>query len=161
LVAPAALREPLLRLRRIQDLHPPALDQLVLADFIEGGHFERHLRRMRTVYREGADAVAESADTCGSGVLTVRPIHAGLHAVADLVGDVDARDVADRAWKRGIEVMPVSHYMARPPARDRSLVLGFGAVRPDVLARGMSELVEVVKSLPARPARRVSERATR
>jgi GntR family transcriptional regulator / MocR family aminotransferase len=159
LVAPAALRELLLRMRRIQDLHPPALDQLVLADFIEGGHFERHLRRMRAVYRERADAVAESAERCGSGLLTVRPIHAGLHAVADLVGDVDARDVAERACKRGIEVMPVSHYMPRPPARDRSLVLGFGAVRPEALARAMSELVAVVESAPSRRSRRVSERA--
>ena len=57
LIVPPDLRERLVAARAAADQHPPTLDQAVLADFIVGGHFERHLRRMRVVYRERLEAL--------------------------------------------------------------------------------------------------------
>src|SRR5262249_32943879 len=49
-VVPEELVEPLANLRTRLDGFSPALSQLVMACFMEEGHFSSHLRRMRSVY---------------------------------------------------------------------------------------------------------------
>lgn len=52
LILPPALVDVFLAARRFIDIHPPQLQQAVLAAFISEGHFGRHLRRMRNLYAE-------------------------------------------------------------------------------------------------------------
>jgi GntR family transcriptional regulator / MocR family aminotransferase len=145
LIVPVALQERLVAGRRAADQHPPVLDQAVLADFIIDGHFARHLRRMRTVYRERLEALAAAMDRVCDGVLRLRPVRTGLHAIADLDG-VDADRVAHEAITRGVEVTPLAAYFARPAKAPNGLVLGFAAVRPDVLRRGAERLAAAIEA---------------
>src|SRR5262249_59677130 len=112
--------------RRAADHHPPSLDQAVLADFIVEGHFARHLRRMRAAYRERLEALGAAAERFCRGRLRLRPVQAGLHAVADLDG-VDALRVSREAATRGVEATPLSAYFMGRTRRANSLVLGFRA----------------------------------
>ena len=61
MIVPPDLGERILAVRRVADVHPPMLDQAVLADFMLEGHFERHLRRMRATYRERLAAAIDAA----------------------------------------------------------------------------------------------------
>src|SRR6185503_8530681 len=85
-IVPPGLQAELLAARRAVDHHPPALDQAVLADFLAEGHFERHLRRVRSACRERLEALCAAARRSCGGVLRLRPVRTGLHAVADLDG---------------------------------------------------------------------------
>jgi GntR family transcriptional regulator/MocR family aminotransferase len=145
LIVPPDVRESLLAARRAADVNLPALDQAVLADFIAGGHFDRHLRRMRSVYRERLAALAAAAERFCPGELRLRPVRTGLHVVADLDG-VDAEDVFQEATQRGVEVTPLSSYFAAGASADNALVLGFAAVGPDELRRGMEELAAAIRA---------------
>ena len=60
LVIPADLVARFAAVREAMDIFPPALYQAVLTDFILEGHFARHLRRMRLLYRERRDALVEA-----------------------------------------------------------------------------------------------------
>jgi GntR family transcriptional regulator/MocR family aminotransferase len=145
-VAPPALCERLVAARRAgADPAPPFLEQAALADFMAEGHFARHLSRMRAVYRARLEALIEAVHRHGRGVLTLRPIRTGLHAVAELHG-VDDRRAADEALARGVEVMPLSAYRCGGVAGPGGLVLGFGAATPDQIARGMRELVAAIEA---------------
>ena len=118
LIVPPDLRDGLVAARAAADQHPPTLDQAVLADFIVDGHFARHLRRMRVVYQERLEALIAAAERCCGGVLRVRPVQTGLHALADLEG-VDAARVVKEAAARGVEVAPAAAYCATAPRRTR------------------------------------------
>jgi GntR family transcriptional regulator/MocR family aminotransferase len=142
LIVPADVHPRLVAARQAADVHPPTLDQLVLADFIEAGHFDRHLLRMRAAYRERVDALCDAAERFCGGALRVRPVQTGLHAVADLEG-ADADDVFREALKRGVEVMPLSSYAVASPVAN-ALVLGFGCATPDTLTRGMERLAAAI-----------------
>jgi GntR family transcriptional regulator/MocR family aminotransferase len=144
LIVPLGLSERFRAARRGGDLHPPALDQAVLADFMERGHFARHLRRMRSVYRERWEALQDAAVRHGGGALRVRPARTGLHLVADLEV-ADASRVFEEATARGVEVMPLCAY-SREQAPINGLVLGFGSVRPERLDRGMELLVAAIEA---------------
>jgi GntR family transcriptional regulator/MocR family aminotransferase len=152
LIAPADLCAQLAKARGAADQHPPALDQATLAAFIGEGHFARHLSRMRTAYRERLETlVAAAARLCGD-VLRVRETRTGLHVVADLEG-VDARRVSAEAARRGVEATPLAVYFARPSQAPNALLLGFAAVGPRALVRGMEVLAAAIES-----ARRGAER---
>jgi len=144
-IVPTDLRERLVAARAAADQHPPTLDQAVLADFIVEGHFARHLRRMRVVYQERLEALTASAERLCRGVLRVRPVRTGLHALADLDG-VDAERVSPEAAARGVEATPASAYFAGRAGAVNGLVLGFGAVRPDVARRGMERLASAIEA---------------
>jgi GntR family transcriptional regulator/MocR family aminotransferase len=166
LIVPTDLMDRFLAARRASDVHPPFLDQAVLADFISGGHFGRHLRRMRGAYRERLEALTAAVDHCCGDALRIRSVRTGLHAVADVDG-VDSEQVFREAASRGVEVTPLSDYFldvgrpfqgrrrgAESPAphtRQNGLVLGFASVRPDETRRGMDQLAAAIQA-----ARRVS-----
>jgi GntR family transcriptional regulator/MocR family aminotransferase len=119
----------------------------VLADFMTGGHFERHLRRMRAAYRERLEAMTMAAERFCGDTITLRPIRTGLHAVADLHG-VDASAVFREAAAREVEVMPVSAYFAgrvKDPMHANALVLGFASLPPDALIVAMRRLAAAIE----------------
>jgi GntR family transcriptional regulator / MocR family aminotransferase len=146
-VLPLDLRERLAVARRSIDLQPPALNQHVLAAFIAGGHYDAHLRDMRAVYRERLDTLLDAAERYCGGVLKPRPVITGLHAVCDLAGVPD-RAVSEAAAARGLEVTALSSYY-RTEAAPNGLVLGFGAVPPAEIVRGMQQLAIVLDRVRA------------
>jgi GntR family transcriptional regulator/MocR family aminotransferase len=164
-IVPRDLRERLAAARLALDFQPPVLNQAVLADFMIDGHYERHLRRMRTAYRERLEAmVAAAARFCG-GALRVRPVLTGLRAVADLAEGDDER-VAREALAHGVEAMPLSMYRSAaagavtsaPAATDvtaaNGLVLGFAPIRPENANDGMRRLAAAIDAARSRRGRR-------
>jgi GntR family transcriptional regulator / MocR family aminotransferase len=57
LVVPERLAGELARAKAEDDLGTPIIEQLALADFLERGELNRHLRRTRLVYRRRRDAM--------------------------------------------------------------------------------------------------------
>jgi GntR family transcriptional regulator / MocR family aminotransferase len=54
---PERLADEIARLKRLEDMGSPALDQFAFADFLERGELDRHLRRMRLHYRRRRDVL--------------------------------------------------------------------------------------------------------
>jgi GntR family transcriptional regulator/MocR family aminotransferase len=145
LIAPPPLVDRLRAARATREEHLPSLSQLALADFIAEGHFVRHLRRMKVLYRARYQALRDAARATGR--MLVRTAFAGLHAIADL--DVDAVAVSAAAARRGVEATPLAHFHAGGRARSQALVLGFGAATPerirtaaDALAAAIDEVAQ-------------------
>jgi GntR family transcriptional regulator/MocR family aminotransferase len=145
LIVPTDLHEKMLWARRAAEVHSPRLDQAVLADFMAGGHFDRHLRRMRAAYGERLEVLAAATARLCGGALALRPVWTGLHAVGDLDG-VDAERVWHEAAARGVEVTPLRQYYFGRGKPANGLVLGFAPVRPDALTRGMERLAEAIEA---------------
>ena len=100
---------------------------------------------MRVVYRERLEALVAAAERFCGGVLRVRPVQTGLHALADVAG-VDAVRVSREAAARGVEAAPLSAYFAGAERGASGLVLGFGVVRPDASRRGMERLAMAIEA---------------
>ena len=83
LALPPALLGPAVEIRSIADRYSPALDQLALAQLIDAGDFDRHVRRMRTTYRRRRDRLITTIGQATSQV-RIRGVAAGLHAVLEL-----------------------------------------------------------------------------
>ncbi|MGW6095094.1 MocR-like pyridoxine biosynthesis transcription factor PdxR [Streptomyces sp. NPDC055157] len=106
------------------------LDQLALAEFIESGHYDRHIRRMRQRYRHRRDQLV-AALAAHAPHITPTGIAAGLHAVLRLPPGTERSTVKAAAWQ-GLGLDPLAdfrHPAATMPAED-GLVVGY-ATPPD------------------------------
>ncbi len=152
-VAPPALAEPLARAKAVVDRHSAIVPQMVLADFIGEGHFARHIRRTREAYAERREALLGAIDTRLGDRLRCGPSDAGLDLCVHFRPDAGGRfpdeaRVAQAALDAGIELRPLAYY-ANPQAVpacavDPGLLLGFSAVGPDDIRRGVDGLAAVL-----------------
>jgi len=139
LVVPADLVARFAAVRDATDIFPPTLAQAVLADFIREGHFGRHLRRMRALYRERRGALVEALRNDLGDLVTVLGDEAGLHLVASLAKGSDDRADARRAARRGLWAMPLSpSYIGGSPRQ--GFVLGFGGTSVPEIRAGVRRL---------------------
>jgi GntR family transcriptional regulator/MocR family aminotransferase len=129
----------------VTNRHAPLLEQAVLCDFIEEGHFGRHLRRMRQAYAERLSVLLEGARQSLAGLLEISGVEAGLQTAGWLHGELDGESVAAAAARRGVEVIPLSRYSQGAVAR-AGLQLGFAAVDSKEIGRGVRELAIALES---------------
>lgn len=129
--------------RTVVHLTVPIFNQVVLADFIDGGHFTTHIRRMRTHYQERRDVLVEAVEREVGGCLELGPVDGGLHVTGWLPAGVDDEAVARRADALGVTVMPLSRFCLGPPPQP-GLVMGFGAARPEMIAGGVRRLGQAI-----------------
>jgi GntR family transcriptional regulator/MocR family aminotransferase len=144
LVVPAALRQRFVDAREAFDLFSSTLYQLVLADFLSEGHFARHLRRMRGVYRSRRDALLTGLARHCADRLSVFNADAGLHLAVLLKHGLDDGDVVRRMAARGLTATPLSSCYAGGGGRS-GLLLGFGGSTERRLLEATRLLGEVLE----------------
>jgi len=149
MVLPPALVDIFAAAEAISTHHPPLIDQAILCDFIREGHFARHVRRMRELYAERLSVLLESARAKLPGLLEIPAVEAGLRTVGWLQGGISAEQAAQRATKRGVEVVPLRRY-AHGCIRREGVVLGFAAVHGGELKRGVEELARALEDVLGR-----------
>ena len=148
LVVPPSLLEPLLHARVASDLHTPVPEQAVLADFIAEGHFARHVRRMRALYRERQETLLALAPRLTHGLLELRHAPAGMRLLGVLPDGVDAVAVANAAAARGVVVTPLSAATPRSVTGGRGgLLLGYAAFDEAQTRAALERLGVVLREL--------------
>ncbi len=154
MVIPGTLLHHVEAVKSLTTRHAPVLEQVVLNSFIREGHFGRHLRRMRMVYSERFSVLLDEVRAKMTGMLEMSKVEAGLQTTARLLGGIDGKSAAAAAAKRDVEITPVSIYSEGNGKQD-ALQLGFAAVDPREIRRGVHELAAVLEAeLKTRGARR-------
>ena len=125
-VIPSDLIDRFLSLRRAMDYGPPTFYQEVIADFIDGGHFARHIRRMRVLYRERRTALVESIGEELGARVEVLGREAGMHLTVTLPNETRDREIAEIASRQNLWIWPLSPSYLGEPARS-GFILGFGS----------------------------------
>ena len=121
-IAPTSLLPAISAARQFAGMQQALLEQMVLADFLSEGHFERHIRRMRGVYAVRQHDLIEALRAECDGLVDASPAGSGMHLVGWLPPDIDDADVSRRAATRGVDAIPLSAF-----------AIGRGAGRPGVL----------------------------
>lgn len=132
--------------RWLVDRHSPPLEQAVLTDFIEEGHFTRHVRRMRTLYAERQAALVEAARRDLDGVMDVPASDAGLHLIGWLSQAVSEATIVKAAAAAGVELMPTSWFGVRK-APQESVILGYAPFTPREIGRATRALAKTLEPL--------------
>lgn len=117
------------------------IDQSILNVFIRDGYFERHLNKMRKIYRVKHDLLLE----------LLRPFHhrfyisgenAGLHLLLTAKDNIAERELVRRAAEKGVKVYGLSDCMVAESHRTATILLGFGGMTAEQIAEGVKALGE-------------------
>jgi GntR family transcriptional regulator/MocR family aminotransferase len=132
--------------RGVSGRHAPGAQQAVLAAFVDEGHYERHIRRMRTLYQERRATLLEFG-RARIGHLDFRPHDGGMHVLARLTVPVSDQLIVAEAQGAGVELAPVSAYSVRH--KQEGLLLGFAGFSKDKIDVACSQLARVMDNAAA------------
>ncbi len=144
LVVPPTLWQRFVDAREAFDLRTPTLYQLALAEFLREGHYARHVRRMRGVYRARRNALLTGLDHHCGGHLTVHNADAGLHVSMLLATGVSDDAVVRRMAGRGLKAMALSACYSETTPQN-GLLLGFGGSTERCLFEATRVLGEILR----------------
>ena len=134
--------------KQLVDFCSPVLDQLALRELIERGDYDRHVRRVRAIYRRRRDRLL-AALAVYLPELKFEGVAAGLHVLLELPTAVDDRRVAEAAAREGIRVEPLSRFAVGRPRRP-GLVIGYGRLHEAAVEPGVAALAAVVEAVSGR-----------
>ena len=119
------------------------IDQNILYQFLVRGHFERHLNRMRSVYREKHDSLLAALSPLGDG-FQVSGEYAGLHLLLTH-REMPERELVRLAEEAGVGVYGLSSYFIGEPEKgegSRTVILGYASLTAEEIRRGAEGLVQ-------------------
>ena len=124
------------------------LNQALLADFIREGYFEKHLNRMRKIYKTKHDIMLQAIREWLPGTQAeVSGDYAGLYIILRYKGSLTEREIETRAKENGIQLRSLREYYASLPADYHpTYLLGFANLNNETIVEGIECLAEQVFS---------------
>lgn len=140
LVLPPAYVTPCRELKRLNDLHTSSLEQLTLAQFIQNGYLERHIARMRKLYRQRRNALRQHLMLSFGNQIKLLGETTGLHLVAKFDQINFTEDTLQQIKQQQVKVYPVSAYTKAGSLYHNQIVLGYGNLSVAAIETGIQRL---------------------
>ncbi len=121
-------------------------EQLTLARFLDGGHFEKHINRMRTYYRTLRDSVIKEIDeSLLVKIVTIREENAGVHFLMELDTNKTAEELSLKAKEQGILLSCVSdYYYKNKPEGKPVVVFNYSGIAPKDVPEVIARLTDCI-----------------
>jgi GntR family transcriptional regulator/MocR family aminotransferase len=101
------------------------LQQATVADFMTGGHFARHLKKMRLLYARRRAWLAEALRENFGERIEIDQARGGMHLVVRIRARLGDRELARRAREAGFNCTPLSERYAKAVREQKGLLMGF------------------------------------
>jgi len=134
-VLPRALLTTFARAKWLSDRNTPLLEQAALADFLREGHFERHVRRTRRLYKRRRDALVESLGGAFGSSAAILGDAAGIHLLVRFA----SQSIGARAQRNRVHLASAERYYASGRA-PREFIMGFSAISERAIREGIKRL---------------------
>jgi GntR family transcriptional regulator/MocR family aminotransferase len=136
-IAPPEFVDAMRRAKWLTDRFTALHEQAALADFICDGHLERHVRRMRRVYKRRREALTAVLTRHFGDAATVYGDAAGMHLLVRFA----IAGIAARAKRQGVRLLSADAYYSsgRSP---NEFIFGFSAIGERTLIEGIRRLAE-------------------
>jgi GntR family transcriptional regulator/MocR family aminotransferase len=140
--APSVLAAAVAAEKEMSDRGSCMLDQLALATLLTTGRYDRHLRRMRTVYAGRRTALTDAFARHAPRV-QLTGLAAGFQAVAPLPPGADETAAIAAARERRVGLYGIGGYRGNPDtAAAPGLVMGFGNVRERAIEPAIAAIAD-------------------
>jgi GntR family transcriptional regulator/MocR family aminotransferase len=111
-----------------------SFEQFTLARFIEAGHYEKHINRMKNYYRSLRNILITGIENSAlSKAFSIREENSGLHFLLTLNNGFDARLIQEKWRKEGINIQLLSdyYYDKKTLPSTESFVINYSGIKKD------------------------------
>ncbi|MFC4598234.1 PLP-dependent aminotransferase family protein [Cohnella hongkongensis] len=140
LILPRPLVQAARDLKWLTDLHTPSLEQLILSEFIEEGHLDRHIAKMRKLYRKRRDFLIRQLLHVFGDRVKLLGCSTGIHLVAEFSDIEFTSELLSGVEENGVKVYPVAVHAFRKDVQQRRLIFGYGNLTEDQMEEGVRRL---------------------
>jgi GntR family transcriptional regulator/MocR family aminotransferase len=151
---PPTWLEEIVSLKRSTDSGSPSVDQIALSWLMQSGEYERHVGRMRSIYRRRRDRLMSCIAERMPGAV-VDGAAAGLHVLLRLPEAVDDAQIALDGAASGVGVRPLSSFHL-DASEQRGLLLGYGRLHDAAVAPAVDALAATLARAGVNLARRAA-----
>jgi GntR family transcriptional regulator / MocR family aminotransferase len=143
LIVPEHLAQIFARAKWLADRQTPMLEQKVLTDFINEGHLERHLRRMRTLYDRRRQALVRALNHQFGSRVEILGENTGMHLMVRLQTGLSDAEVVQRARGEGVGLVSAALYYLSKGRQDE-FVLGYASLSERKIQEGVRRLAKII-----------------
>ena len=144
-VLPPFLIEPFQKKKWYTDRHHASLEQLILTKFMKEGHFDRHIRKMKRIYKQRREALGKSLKEHFPDCVLLGHA-AGMHLVVEIPGITIHTPLLDWIQKQGVLIYSVEHYSLVKNTHANKIVLGYGSLPIEKIEEGVKRLKLAIES---------------
>lgn len=122
-------------------------DQFTLAAFIRDGHLERHINRMRSLYRARRDElIGLIRSQSAFERVHIREEDAGLHFLLELNSPLSDAEIVSRCRERGLRLSCLSEFYHTPSGNSRTLLINYSALDPEKMPEAVDRLFDAIRT---------------
>ena len=123
----------------------PSFEQYTLARFLSRGYFEKHINRMRKLYKSRRNLVISFLNRCSAAEkLTILEQDAGLHFLLKVDTLLTDKELTQRLARAGIRVQALSEFYHDAGNDRRCLVINYSGVREEALEQALDAVSEIM-----------------
>jgi 2-aminoadipate transaminase len=153
-VAPKDVIARMVQAKQGTDLHSSTFDQMLAFEVARGGFIDRHVRRIREVYRRRRDVMLSALERAfpdaASGVRWTRP-QGGLFLWVVLPESIDTGELLESAVKERVAFVPGTAFHPLGGGQN-TMRLNFSNATDESIAEGIARLGRVVHARLHQPA---------
>ncbi|HFJ9318220.1 GntR family transcriptional regulator [Bacillus anthracis] len=116
------------------------MDQEVIRKFLNEGYWEKHIHKMRVVYRKKRDRLVFEIGKYFSNRVEVIGEDSGLHILLKVHNGMREEELIKEAAKYSIKIYPVSTYYKDDTAPENVVLLGFAILSEEEIAQAIQLL---------------------
>ncbi|CUB32300.1 MocR-like pyridoxine biosynthesis transcription factor PdxR [Bacillus cereus] len=116
------------------------MDQEVIRKFLNEGYWEKHIHKMRVVYRKKRDRLVFEIEKYFSNHVEVIGEDSGLHILLKVHNGMREEELIKAAAKYSIKIYPVSTYYKADTAPENVVLLGFAILSEEEIEQAVQLL---------------------
>lgn len=124
----------------------PVIKQYVLADFINEGHLERHIRRMKALYDGRRQALVGALANYFGDRITIFGQNAGMHLMVQFSTNLSDRTIIELARAVGVGLVSARQYYLKHTC-NCEFVLGYADLDAAEIATGVQKLAAAINQV--------------
>ncbi|MEQ4619898.1 PLP-dependent aminotransferase family protein [Providencia vermicola] len=146
LIVPEVLIEPFTMMKYYSDSHSGYLEQAALAQFIQEGHYARHVRKIRKICYSRQNALIDAINTYLPNIFEVQRTDSGIHAVCWLKAGINLQLILSACYQLGFGVQPLSRYCIKS-RHNNGILFGYAAHTETDITNNIIELSNALRRL--------------
>ncbi|EEK81162.1 Transcriptional regulator, GntR [Bacillus cereus ATCC 4342] len=140
LVLPSHLIEKCRKVKWFSDLHTPSLNQLVLAKFITEDHLERHIMKMKKLYKNRRNFLIQQLKLAFSNKINIFGYSTGLHLIVEFNQVQFTKELLEEIQQLGVKVYSVEDHAIKKGKHHNQIIIGYGHLTTEEIKEGVNRL---------------------
>ncbi len=119
--------------------------QSAVAEFISKGHLDRHVKRLRALYRARRDTLIQALEKRFKSSVTIGPNRHGVFLSVTFDIGLDDDEIIERARRAGVGLTSAREFYSRKKP-NQQVIMGFGSLSEREIEKGVQKLATALLS---------------